>query len=199
MFQLDFLVFSNCYLNYSNQIPTFLLHQHNLRVLDLSYSNLKGPFPGWLLENNTRLEFVTLNNNIFTGHFHLRLPLNSAYAMDVSNNQLIGQLQGNMGNILPKIRLLNLSKNAFEGYLPFSIGNMSLLDLLNLSFNNFSGEVPKELLTGCFQLQILDLSDNKFSGHFLSITFNFTQLRVLKINDHQFSGTVTQMFSNVIF
>ncbi|KAL0012851.1 hypothetical protein SO802_007959 [Lithocarpus litseifolius] len=191
LIQLDFLVFSNCYLNYSNQIPTFLLHQHKLRVLDLSYSylKLKGPFPGWLLENNTRLEFVTLNNNFFTSHFHLRPPLNSAYAMDVSNNQLSGQLQGNMGNILPKIRLLNLSKNAFEGYLPFSIGNKSLLDLLNLSFNNFSGEVPKELLTGCFQLQILDLSNNKFSGHLLSITFNFTKLRVLKINDNQFSGT----------
>ena len=191
LFQLDFLVFSNCYLNYSNQIPTFLLHQHNLRVLDLSYNNLRGPFPGWLLENNTRLEFVTLNDNFFTGHCHLRLPLNSAYAMDVSNNQLSGQLQGNMGNILPKIRLLNLSKNAFEGYLPLSIGNMSLLDLLNLSFNNFSGEIPKELLIGCFQLQILDLSNNKFSGHLLSITFNFTKLRVLKINDNQFSGTLS--------
>ncbi|KAM4113355.1 hypothetical protein ACJW30_05G214600 [Castanea mollissima] len=169
----------------------------DLEMLDLRYNRLngsltvQGPFPGWLLENNPRLEFVTLNNNFFTGHFHLRLPLNSAYAMDVSNNQLSGQLQGNMGNILPKIRLLNLSKNAFEGYLPFSIGNMSLLDQLNLSFNNFSGEVPKELHTGCFQLQILDLSNNKFSGHLLSITFNFTKLRVLKINDNQFSGTLS--------
>ena len=68
---------------------------------------------------------------------------------------------------------------------------MSLLDLLNLSFNNFSGEVPKELLTGCFQLQILDLSNNKFSGHLLSLNFNFTKLRVLKINDNQFSGTLS--------
>ncbi|KAL4629128.1 hypothetical protein ACB092_05G286900 [Castanea dentata] len=131
-----------------------------------------GPFPGWLLENNPRLEFVTLKNNFFTGHFHLQLPLNSAYAMDVSNNQL-------------------------SGYLPFSIGNMSLLDLLNLSFNNFSGEVPKELLTGCFQLQILDLSNNKFSGHLLSITFNFTKLEQLHLGQNNFSGSIPEAFFNI--
>ena len=192
LFQLEFLVLSNCNLNkLSNQVPTFLFHQYSLRVLDLSYNNLKGPFPSWLLENNTRLGVVNLNNNLFTGPFHLSIPLNSTYEMDVSNNQLSGQLQGNIGTILPKIGILYLFKNDFKGYLPFSIGNMSLLDVLNLSFNNFSGEVPKDLLAGCFQLQILGLSNNKFSGHLLSSTFNFTKLKVLKINDNQFSGIVS--------
>ncbi|KAK7826577.1 leucine-rich repeat receptor-like serine/threonine-protein kinase bam2 [Quercus suber] len=74
-----------------------------------------------IIGNNTRLKFFALNNNLFTGPFHQ----------------------------WPKIRLLNLFKNAFQGYHPFSIGNMSLLGILNLSFNNFSTEVPKELLTGC--------------------------------------------------
>nr|POE66841.1 phytosulfokine receptor 1 [Quercus suber] len=192
LFQLEFLVLSHCNLNkLSNQVPTFLFHQYSLRALDLSYNNLKGPFPNWLLVNNTRLEFFSLNNNLFMGPLHLSLPLNSTYAMDVSNNQLSGHLQGNIGNILPKIRILHLFKNDFEGYLPFSIGNMSLLGILNLSFNNFSGEVPEESLAGCFLLQILDLSNNKFGGHLLSSTFNFTELKVLKINDNQFSGTLS--------
>ena len=192
LFQLEFLVLSNCNLNkLSNQVPTFLFHQYSLRVLDLSNNNLKGPFPGWLLVNNTRLGVFSLNNNLFMGPLHLSLPHNSTYAMDVSNNQLSGPLQGNIGNILPKIRILHLFKNDFEGYLPFSIGNMSLLGILNLSFNNFSGEVPKESLAGCFLLQILDLANNKFSGHLLSSTFNFTKLKVLKINDNQFSGTLS--------
>ncbi|KAM4113353.1 hypothetical protein ACJW30_05G214400 [Castanea mollissima] len=192
LFQLEFLVLSNCNLNkLSNQVPTFLFHQYSLRVLDLSYNNLKGPFPGWLLVNNTRLGVLSLNNNLFMGPLHLSLPLNSTYAMDVSNNQLSGHLQENIGNILPKIRILHLFKNDFEGYLPLSIGNMSLLGILNLSFNNFSGVVPKESLAVCFLLEILDLSNNKFSGHLLSSTFNFTKLKVLKINDNQFSGTLS--------
>ncbi|KAL0012854.1 hypothetical protein SO802_007962 [Lithocarpus litseifolius] len=200
LFQLEFLVLSNCNLNkLSNQVPTFLFHQYSLRVLDLSYNNLKGPFPGWLLVNNTRLEVFSLSNNLFMGPLHLSLPLNSTYAMDVSNNQLSGHLQGNIGNILPKIRILHLFKNDFEGYLPFSIGNMSLLGILNLSFNNFSGEVPTESLAGCFLLQILDLSNNKFSGHLFSSTFNFTKLKVLKINDKQFSGAVSPKCSLLSF
>ncbi|KAM3749805.1 hypothetical protein ACB098_05G214100 [Castanea mollissima] len=200
LFQLEFLVLSNCNLNkLSNQVPTFLFHQHSLRVLDLSYNNLRGPFPGWLLVNNTRLGVLSLNNNLFMGPLHLSLPLNSTYAMDVSNNQLSGHLQENIGNILPKIRILHLFKNDFEGYLPLSIGNMSLLGILNLSFNNFSGEVPKESLAVCFLLEILDLSNNKFSGHLLSSTFNFTKIKLLKINDNQFSGTLSPKCSLMSF
>jgi Leucine-rich repeat (LRR) protein len=196
LFQLEFLVLFNCTLNnLSNQIPTFLFHQHNLRVLDLSHKQLKGPFPSWLLENNTRLEFVSLQNNSFSSQFHVALNLNFTSWMDVSNNQLTGQLQGNIGNVLPNISHLDLSKNGFQGCLPPSIGNMSLLEVLDVSFNNFSGEVPKELLAGCLRLLILKLSYNNFHGHLFSSHFNLTNLGILKINDNKFSGTL----SNVLF
>ena len=196
LFQLEFLEISNCNMNkLSNQISTFLFHQRSLRVLDLSYNNLKGAFPSWVLENNTRLEFVALNNNFFMGDFYLSVPLNKTNSMDVSDNQLSGQLQGNIGNILPKVRLLSLSKNAFEGYLPSSIGKMSLLVIFNVSFNKFSEEVPEELLTGCYQLEILDLSNNNFHGHFLSSNYNLTELEILKINDNQISGNLQNVLS----
>ena len=80
LFQLDFLAISNCNLNkLSNKIPTFLLYQHSLRVLDLSNNMLKGQFLGWLFGNNKRLERVTLNDNSFTGHVHFSLSLNFTY------------------------------------------------------------------------------------------------------------------------
>lgn len=131
---------------------------------------------------------MSLLNNSFSGHFHVPLNLDFASWMDVSDNQLIGQLQGNIGNVLPNISYLDLSKNNFEGRLPHSIGNMSLLDLLDVS-NNFSGEVPKELLAGCLKLLVLKLSYNNFHGHLFSSNFNLTNLEVLRINDNKFSGT----------
>ena len=72
----------------SNKIPTFLLYQHSLRVLDLSNNMLKGQFPGWLLGNNMSQEHVTLNDNSFSGHVHFPLSLNFTYWMDMSNNEL---------------------------------------------------------------------------------------------------------------
>ncbi|KAK7845955.1 receptor-like protein 15 [Quercus suber] len=146
LFQLESLVISNCSLNkLSHRLPTFLFHQHSLRSLGLEHTGLKGPFPDWLFRNNTRLKYAILHDNSFSGHFHLPLFLNSTHGIDVSNNQLIGKLQRNIGEILPNIRYLILSNNSFSGSLPSSIGNMSLLSVFDVSFNNFSGEVPKEL------------------------------------------------------
>nr|XP_023926965.1 receptor kinase-like protein Xa21 [Quercus suber] len=146
-----------------------------------------------------RLEYVTLNDNSFSGHVHLPLCLNT-YWMDMSNNQLIGKLQGNIGEILPNIFHLKLSNNSFTGSLPSSIGNMSLLGTFDVSLNNFSRQVPKELLADCLRLSSLVLSNNNFSGHFdwLSL-FNLTELFLLKINHNQFSGAMSNELPNWVF
>ncbi|KAF3497648.1 hypothetical protein DY000_02058097 [Brassica cretica] len=52
-FQLKTLKLKN--FNLSSTIPSFLGHQHDLRVIHITYSQLKGPFPDWLVQNNTRL------------------------------------------------------------------------------------------------------------------------------------------------
>ncbi|KAL4629127.1 hypothetical protein ACB092_05G286800 [Castanea dentata] len=200
LFKLESLVISNCSLNkLSHQLMTFLFHQHSLRKLDLSHNGLKGPFPDWLFRNNTRLKSATLNHNSFTGHFHLSLCLNSTYVIDVSNNQLNGKLQQNIGEILPNIRYLQLSDNSFTGSLPSSFGNMSLLDILDVSLNNFSGEVPKDLFVGCSMLSILVLSNNYFDGHLDWVPiFNLTELYILKINHNQFSGAMPNELPNFV-
>ncbi|XP_030971224.1 receptor-like protein 13 [Quercus lobata] len=200
LFNLESLVISNCSLNkLSHQLPTFLFHQHSLRKLDLSHNGLKGPFPDWLFRNNTRLKSAFLNHNSFTGHFHLSQCLNSTYAIDVSNNQLNGKLQRNIGEILPNIQYLQLFNNSFTGYLPSSFGNMSLLDTLDVSLNNFSGEVPKDLFVGCSRLLILVLSNNYFDGHLDWVPLsNLTWLSILKINHNQFSGAMPNELPNFV-
>ena len=116
---------------------------------------MKWSFPDWLFRNNTKLEYFNLKGNSFLGHFNLPLFLSSIYVIDVSNNQLIGKLQRNIGEILPFIHYLNLSNNFFTGSLPSSIGNMNLLWTFDVSINNFSREVPKEFLVGCSMLSFL--------------------------------------------
>ncbi|KAK7841911.1 receptor-like protein 14 [Quercus suber] len=177
LFKLESLVISNCSLNkLSHQLPTFLFHQHSLRKLDLSHNGLKGPFPDWLFRNNTRLKSAILNHNSFTGHFHLSLCLNSTSVIDVSNNQLNGKLQQNIGEILPNIRLL---------------------DTLDVSLNNFSREVPKDLFVGCSELSILVLSNNYFDGHLDWVPLsNLTRLFILKINHNQFSEAMPNELPN---
>jgi len=47
--------------------------------------------------------------------------------MDVSDNCLDGQLQENIGEIIPYLKYLNLSRNLMEGYLLSSLGDIRYL------------------------------------------------------------------------
>ena len=151
-------------------------------------------FFDWLLENNTiLLEHLLLTNNSLKGQL---LPLKPNFrirTLDASHNQLDGELQESVGHMIPNIGVLNLSKNSFEGILPSSIAEMSLLWLLDLSNNNFSGEVPKQLLART-DLWTLRVSNNKFHGEIFSSDFNLTNLESLYLDNNQFTGTL----SNVI-
>ena len=126
MFQLKVLVLSNCNLNKLDKgIPTFLFHQYNLLAVDLSQNNLAGRFPDWLRQNNTGLKFVKLQSNSFVGQFHLSPYSNMNLSwMDVSDNHFDGQLPKNIETIFPRLWLLHLSGNAFQGPLSSLIANM---------------------------------------------------------------------------
>jgi Leucine-rich repeat (LRR) protein len=190
-FQLKILILRNCSLNkLTGNIPKFLFHQHELERIDLSHNNLKGNFPTWLLQNNTGLRELSLQNNYFVGKFHLPPDQHkSILYMDISDNCLDGQLQENIGKITPYVKYLKLSRNHFEGYLPSSIGEMSQLKDLDLSFNNFSGELPAELVANC-TLYFLKLCNNRFNGEFFSKHLKLGQLSYLILNNNQFTGTL---------
>ena len=191
LFQLKVLVMSHCNINKPiGNIPKFLYDQHELEVVAITHSRLNGSFPIWLLENNTRLQVLNLRSNSFTGQFQL-----PAYQyidlrwLDISNNHLHGELQENIGKMIPKLEYLNLSQNHFEGNLPSSIGDMSNLYRLDLSFNDFSGEIPVELIANCTYLKFLRLSNNKFHGEIFSKNFN-QSLFLLELNNNNFTGTL---------
>ncbi|KAL6334202.1 hypothetical protein AAG906_006791 [Vitis piasezkii] len=192
LFQLKALVLSNCKL--IGDLPGFLRYQFRLTVVDLSHNNLTGSFPNWLLENNTRLEYLVLRNNSLMGQLLPLRPNSRITSLDISDNRLVGELQQNVANMIPNIEYLNLSNNGFEGILPSSIAEMSSLWSLDLSANSFSGEVPKQLLAAK-DLNFLKLSNNKFHGEIFSRDFNLTMLEFLHLDNNQFKGTLSNVIS----
>ncbi|XP_052300916.1 receptor-like protein 15 isoform X34 [Citrus sinensis] len=193
-FQLKVLGLANCSLNV---VPTFLLHQYDLKYLDLSHNNLVGDFPSWVLQNNTKLEVLFLTNNSFTGN--LQLPNTKhdfLHHLDASSNNFIGKLPQDMGTVLQKLWFLNISNNNFEGNIPSSVGEMKGLKFLHLSKNNFSGELSASFLTGCILLFFLDLSDNNFYGQIFSKYMNLHSLGFLYLENNKFSGKIEEGLLN---
>ncbi|KAL6334193.1 hypothetical protein AAG906_006779 [Vitis piasezkii] len=157
-----------------------------LKGLVLSICKLTGDLPGFL-------QYQFRNNSLMGQLLPLR-PNTRISSLDISHNQLDGQLQENVSHMIPNMEYLNLSNNGFEGILPSSIVEMISLRVLDLSANNFSGEVPKQLFA-TKDLMVLKLSNNKLHGEIFSRDFNLTLLEILNLDNNQFTGTLSNVIS----
>jgi len=169
--------------------PKFLYHQVNLQYVDLTNIQIKGEFPNWLIENNTYLQELYLENCSLSGPF--LLPKNSHVMLSflsISKNHFQGQIPSEIGAYLPRLEVLNMSNNGFNGSIPSSLGNMSLLHELDLSNNALIGRIPEYLTTGCSSLYTLILSNNSLHGHIFSENINLEFLRWLQLDSNQFDG-----------
>ncbi|KAF8097591.1 hypothetical protein N665_0285s0022 [Sinapis alba] len=193
-FQLDVIALRSC--SNLDKVPQFLLHQKELRHVDLSDNKISGQFPSWLLQNNTKLKVLLLQNNSFTS-FQLPKSPHHLLFMDVSVNKLNHLLPENIGWILPHLRYMNISKNGFQGNLPSSLGNMKNIEYMDLSRNGFHGELPRSFLNGCDSMAILKLSHNKLTGEIFQEPPKFTNILGLFMDNNLFTGNIGQGFQRL--
>ncbi|KAJ9131205.1 hypothetical protein P3X46_035290, partial [Hevea brasiliensis] len=188
-FQLDHLSFSGyaC----GGVFPKFLYHQHNLQYVDLSSLKMGGGFPYWLLENNTKLEGLFLENNSLSGLLqlphHSHMNLSELY---ISDNFFHGNIPLQIGTYLPRLRYMDLSSNDFNGSIPSSFGNMSFLRSLDLSNNNLSGTIPKHLTMDCVSLREVYLSKNQLQGSLEDAFCDCPELAVLDLSHNNMIGSI---------
>ncbi|KAG7572190.1 Leucine-rich repeat [Arabidopsis suecica] len=185
-FQLSVVVLRFCNLE---KIPSFLVYQNNLRLVDLSSNRLSGDIPTWLLVNNPELEVLQLRNNSFT-FFQMPTIVHNLLVLDFSANNIGGLFPDNIGRQLSNLLHMNGSNNRFQGHFSSSMGEMKNLTFLDLSYNNLSGTLPRSFVTGCYSLEYLKLSHNKFSGHILSRGTSFTSIVVLRMDNNLFTGKI---------
>lgn len=85
--------------------------------------------------------------------------------LNVSNNQLTGALQSQIGQ-LKNLKILNASNNQMTG-VPAEIGQLQNLQVLDLSNNQLTG-LPNEL-ANLKKLQVLNLKGNNYSTQDLEV------------------------------
>ncbi|CAH8359388.1 unnamed protein product [Eruca vesicaria subsp. sativa] len=169
------------------KLPSFLWYQTELRLIDISNNKLSGPFPTWILENNTQLEVLYLQYNAL---HTLQVPrlVHTLRLLDLSANNFSDKLSDDFGSILSSLRQINLSGNKFKGSLPASVGEIKNIHALDLSHNDFSGKLPRSLFMGCHFLRRLTLSHNKFDGQVFPESTNLTSLMMLLVDNNMFTG-----------
>ncbi|KAF7847406.1 hypothetical protein BT93_L2994 [Corymbia citriodora subsp. variegata] len=176
----------------------FLNHQYDMRIMDLSSNDIWGPFPAWLLENNTKLEMLLMASNLFTT---LEVPsriLFNLSEMDISNNRLRGELTTQFWANVPNLYHLNLSANGLEGNIPSNLGSIKSLHFLDLSSNNFSGGLPVQLLHSNSSLHSLNVAYNNLQGQIILSTDTMSpNLSDLLLDHNRFTGNLSFLSSSV--
>ncbi|EFH65904.1 protein binding protein, partial [Arabidopsis lyrata subsp. lyrata] len=184
LFQLKMLHLSNC--NLGSTMLVFLVHQHDLCFVDLSYNKLTGTFPTWLVKNNTRLQTILLNGNSLT---KLQLPMlvHGLQVLDISSNMIYDSIQEDIGMVFPNLRVLKLSNNQLQGKIFPKHANLTGLVGLFLDGNNFTGSLEEGLLKSK-NLTLLDISDNRFSGMLPRWIGRMSWLSYLYMSGNQLKG-----------
>ncbi|KAK9275580.1 hypothetical protein L1049_022847 [Liquidambar formosana] len=180
------LSFNQIYGSLPNNIGNFGL----LESLDLSCNNFSGAIPE-AISSLVSLQVLKLNQN----GLQLSVPwgiLNcqSLVSIDLSSNQLNGTLPHGFGTAFPKLKTLNLARNDIQGKAS-DFSELKSITYLNISGNLFHGSVM-----GFFQepLEVIDLSQNHFSGHISQVqfnsSFNWSHLVYLDLSENLLSGEI---------
>ncbi|KEH23108.1 LRR receptor-like kinase [Medicago truncatula] len=220
-FQLQVLQLSSTTKANSIPLPNFLFYQYNLTDVDFTGCKLSGEFPNWLLENNTKMEDLTLESCSFVGDFQLpSRPNLNMVRIDISNNAITGQmLSNNISSIFPNLILLNMSRNAIHGTIPSELCHLSFLNALDMSDNQLSGEIPYNLtrdgndlthlrfsnnnlhglippMLSMFPLQSLLLDGNSLSGNIPSNFFKSYVIQHVDLSNNNLTGKIPSQMSN---
>ncbi|XP_054820037.1 receptor-like protein EIX2 [Prosopis cineraria] len=155
--------------------------------ISVASNHFEGEIPQFL--RDAVVLFASNNNFSDANHFLSTPRATNMQILDVSNNQLSGQLPDCWGQF-KRLSFLDLSNNNFSGEFPTSIGSLKDLHQLILRNNKFTGELPITL-GSCSYLRILDAGENNFSGRIPSwIGTELHALEILILRNNNFSGSL---------
>ncbi|XP_022861481.1 leucine-rich repeat receptor-like serine/threonine-protein kinase BAM3 [Olea europaea var. sylvestris] len=201
--------------NFTGTIPANLGLNQNLQDLDLSSNKLTGTIPKGVCASKQLRALILYQNFLFgsipedlgTCSSLVRVRLGQNYLngsipngfiylpelnfIELQNNMLSGTLseRANSSSKPTKLGQMNLSNNQLSGFLPFSLSNLSSLQILLLSGNNFSGPIPPSI-GELHQALKLDLSRNFLAGRIPPEIGNCVHLIYLDLSQNSLSGSI---------
>ncbi|KAL4291951.1 hypothetical protein GQ457_14G027010 [Hibiscus cannabinus] len=162
----------------------------NLVVLVMSKNAFETNIP-LCLGGRKRLERLDLSHINWFGGIPEELAMSSSLThLRLSNTSLVGKISHTIFHLINSLIELFLDGNKLEGQLSFhSLSNSESLEVLDVSDNDFSGELPAWLWNKTY-LRILDLSRNHFEGPIPFGLCNLVYLGFLDLSTNHFSGII---------
>ncbi|WRX29408.1 Leucine-rich repeat - like 10 [Theobroma cacao] len=157
-----FLISNN---NLNGQMSDLICNVSYLEILDMSHNHLSGIIPQCFGKLSKSLRMLNLGTN----KLHGTIPATFAKGCQLENlnlnaNQLEGPLTRSILNCR-SLQVLDLGNNKINATFPHWLGTLQELKVLVMKSNQMQGSVNGKRHTHHFRkLQILDLSNNSFTG-----------------------------------
>ncbi|KAF2948533.1 hypothetical protein DAI22_01g043000 [Oryza sativa Japonica Group] len=182
--KLQLLSLSGCDIT---KFPDFLKSQDEVTWLDLSDNHIEGSIPSWAWESwrdgiyvlnlagnkfttvgyspflPFQLDLLDLSYNLFEGT--IPIPQGSARVLDYSSNKF-SSIPFNFTTHLNDVTFFDAHGNNLSGDIPPSFCSATQLELLDLSNNSFSGPIPSCLIENVNGMEVLNLKANQLHGEF---------------------------------
>ncbi|XP_034693104.1 receptor-like protein 34 [Vitis riparia] len=192
--------------------------QSRFTHLDLSDNQIPGSIPNWIWKNgNGSLLHLNLSHNLLedlqetfsnftpylsildlhSNQLHGQIPTPPQFSIyvDYSDNSFNSSIPDDIGIYISFTLFFSLSKNNITGVIPESICNASYLQVLDFSDNAFSGKIPSCLIQN-EALAVLNLGRNKFNGTIPGEFRHKCLLQTLDLNENLLEGNITESLAN---
>ena len=165
------LVLSNT--NFHGTLSDSIGNLTKLSRIDLSNCKISGSMPR-SIEKLTQLLYLDMSSNRFTGPIPSFSMAKNLTHINLSRNDLIGQITSTNWEELLNLVSLDLRYNSRNGSILISLFSLPLLRTLELSNNQFFGQLNEIPNVSSHLLDTLDLSSNNLEG---SIPMSVFELR----------------------
>ena len=104
-----------------------------MSIISVFQNEYNGTIPPEILAHK-KLESLNLAGNNLSGSIPFA-PSSQITSLEIGHNQLSGQLPTNIDELLPSVKVFDLSNNKLSGTIPSSFGNIEPLDFFDISAN----------------------------------------------------------------
>ncbi|KAL7137955.1 hypothetical protein ABFS83_10G130200 [Erythranthe nasuta] len=162
------------------KVPFALSNSSKLEWLDLETNLFTGELPSDILSHMPNLKFLYLSYNHFSSH------------NDNTNLKPFFASLANSSNL----QEIDLAGNYLGGELPSIIGHLSSLEQINLDTNLIYGPIPPQI-SNIVNLTLLNLSSNLFNGSIPSQLCHMAKLERLYLSNNSLSGEIPASFGDM--
>ncbi|KAK1296758.1 putative LRR receptor-like serine/threonine-protein kinase [Acorus calamus] len=137
---------------------------------------------------NERVVSIDLSNSSISGRIYPNFSsLTALTHLNLSQNTIGGSIPPGL-NSCANLKYLNLSHNIIEGGL--NLSGLGQLEVLDVTLNRFSGDIRPNFPLMCANLVSLNLSMNNFTGDISDCFKGCPKLKNLDLSSNDFTGTI---------